>query len=100
VSALTEQTAIRLDSAVRQLVAAITQSNRLTRAHLKQWYKGPALQDRWELSPQDLSALLQREIGYVPQPGKPVRVHLDQVLKIDELLRAGREAALRVAEVA
>jgi hypothetical protein len=97
---LTAQAVAQLDQSVRQLVAAQLAANRLSRAHLKQWFKGPALQDRWELSADALSALLQREAGHVPAPGKPVRVHLDDVLRIDELLRAGREAALRVAEVA
>jgi hypothetical protein len=91
---MTPELAHQLNQAMRQLIACMHTSNRLAHAHLKQWYKGPALQDRWELSPEALSALLQREIGFKPAPGKPIRVHLDDVLKIDELLRAGRDAAL------
>lgn len=94
---LTDQSFAQLDQSVRQLIPAINTLVRMQRATLKQWYSGKELQERWAMGDGTLIVFLQRQISYVGERGKPVRVHLDDVLRLDEVLRVGRAAAAELA---
>ncbi len=95
---LTPQAFAQLDQSVRQLIPALNTMARLQRATLVQWYDAKSLTERWCLGHKALIAFLEREIGYVGERGKPLRVHLDDVLRLDEVLRIGREAATDLAK--
>jgi hypothetical protein len=94
---LTDQVVAQLDQSMRQWIPAIHTLVRMQRANLKQWYSGKELQERWSMGDKAVIVLLEREIGYVGVRGMPVRVHLDDVLRVDEVLRIGRAAAAEQA---
>jgi hypothetical protein len=57
-------------------------------AALPQFYDLASLQKRWALGRDSVLAALSKHIRYHGMRGKPVRIPLDQVLAIDEALRA------------
>lgn len=89
----TERLLSELNFTLRQVVNTNHELIRAHRANLDQWYDLKALTGRWCMGRDQVIDWLKREAGYVPASGQPVRIHLDHVLKIDELLRTGRTVA-------
>ena len=79
-----------LNHTMRQVVDTNHQLIRAQLSSLPQWYESKQLQERWCMGRHQLVALLEREISYQGRGGKPIRVHVDDVLRIDNVLRAIR----------
>jgi hypothetical protein len=82
------QPVLQLEQAVRQLVGSTNQLAALQRASLKQVYCLDDLCDRWSLSKDQVLALLHEHCGYRGVSGVKPRTHLDDVLRLDAILRA------------
>ena len=83
---LNDQTAAELIHGIRQLVDTNHQILTAHRASLPQWYDVPTLQVRWCLGRDSVRALILQHIGYQGCPGKSIRIHLNDVCLIDEIL--------------
>jgi hypothetical protein len=94
---MTGAQATQLDSDIRHLIQVVSQNTRAQLAALPQWWCAEDLAKRWHRGRDEVNALLYAHSGYVGERGKPMRIHVDDVLKIDEVLLAeyrARRAAL------
>ncbi len=77
--------------ALKQVIQTNHEIARMVKASLKQWYSGPELRDRWNLSEAELTALLREEIKYVGGSGKRISVEVSDVLHLDDAVKRRRQ---------
>jgi hypothetical protein len=98
---MSDQALAELRHVMAQLVDVGLEQVRMQQATMPQFYDLETLRLRWGNLGRDATlALLRTHAGYRGEPGKTPRIPLDQVLKIDDHLRAiyrARNAAPRVA---
>ncbi|HEX3133876.1 MAG TPA: hypothetical protein VHX44_09885 [Planctomycetota bacterium] len=98
-SATAPQAALQLDQSIRQLLFGIGELVTVTRATLPQFYGIPELRARWGCSADQVVKHLRDHVGYVGAPGVKPSVSLEDVLRIDAVLKAIYEARKRVLAV-
>jgi hypothetical protein len=98
---LSDQAVPELRHVMPQLVEVGLEQVRMQQAAMPQFYDLETLRLRWGNLGRDATlALLRTHAGYHGEPGKSPRIPLEQVLKIDDHLRAiyrARNAAPHVA---
>jgi hypothetical protein len=77
---------------MRAHAETLAASTRAQLAALPQFYSLEDLQRRYALGRDAMRVVLAQHCGYVGERGKPTRIHLDQVLKLDALLREAAHA--------
>lgn len=98
------EAAYRLGSQVESLARAVALNTLARLADAQQVYTGAELRARWHLSEAELGALLRTHdlLSADHGPGKRIAVHIDDVLRLDEVIRreygARREAAAAARE--
>lgn len=94
---LTPAQAAQLDQALRSLAMQVALNTRVQRAALPQWLDLEALCARYALDSKQVRAqLAQHAIPHVPH-GRGLRCHIDDVLRLDELLRSAVAAPMRAS---
>lgn len=81
-----DQLVLQLDQTMRILTGVLAHQATVARANLQQVYSMDELQTRYALSRAQVVALLERHCGYVGKRGNSPRIHLDDVLRIDQAL--------------
>lgn len=74
----------------RALAAALDRNTRAMLIDKPQWYSLEDLMTRWSMGRENVLAQLKQHAGYVGQHGKPVKIHLRDVMKIDAILEEYR----------
>jgi hypothetical protein len=74
----------------RALIAALERNTRAHLAALPQWYDLADLQVRWSMGRDAVLVQLKHHLGYQGAPGKPVKIGLADVQRIDALLEEYR----------
>jgi hypothetical protein len=57
-------------------------------ASLPQWWTLADLEKRWRLSRAQVAAVLVEHCGYTPVAGVKPRIHISDVLRVDQLLQS------------
>lgn len=90
---LTPQQAAQLDQALRTLAQQVALNTRMHRAGLPQWLDLDALAARYALDAKQVRALIASHgVASVPY-GRGLRMHIDDVLRLDDALRQAATAA-------
>jgi hypothetical protein len=87
---MSEAAIAELNHNIKQLVAVNLNILKQQQATAVQWMTGVELRKRWKVSERDLIDLLITAIRYAGKKGQPIRVHIEDVLKIDAMIRAKR----------
>lgn len=94
-----DESARQLAQGIRQLIGVVNENTAAMRASLPQFFGADDLMKRWNRGHDQVVRLLETHAGYVGQRGHRLSVSLEDVLRIDEVLRREYEArkALRRA---
>lgn len=91
---LHDQAAVQLTSAIRELARETALNTRVRRAELPQFIVERRLRARYgEIDGKQLRALLDHHRIPMHPHGRGIKVHIDDVLRLDELLAAQHRRA-------
>ena len=79
------------DETLRALAPILAAHREALIAHLPQYYTLEQLSVRYCLPRDQVGALLTRHGMYTPRRGVSARIHIDNVLRLDNILRRGLE---------
>ena len=92
-TALQDQAALQLAQGMQALAREVALSTRVARAALPQWLTDAKLRERYAVDGRELRALLAHHRIPSRPNGRGLRVHIDDVLRLDELVRTGAAPA-------
>lgn len=96
-SSAADQSARQLDQTLRLLVSVVAEQTTVVAASLPQFYGMAELRRRWNSSEDQVTRLLSEHAGYRGARGHRVTVSLEDVLKIDQALKAEYNMRKRLA---